>query len=67
MNFEALYSKLPNFIKYNNHILNFFLKIPKLLNSINKKSKIADSQNKVIQLLFSNYDLKARGTLKYMQ
>lgn len=67
MNFEALYSKLPDFIKYNPSILDFFLKIPKKLANINKKSKVIESQNQVIDLLFSNYDLKSKGTLKDIQ
>lgn len=67
MNFEALYSKLPGFIKYNNYILNFFLKIPKKLSNVNKKSKVIDSQSKVINLLFSNYDLKSKGSLRDVQ
>ena len=67
MNFEVLYSKLPGFIKYNNFILNFFLKIPKKLNNLNKKSKIIKSQNQVINILFSNYELKSKGTLRNIQ
>ena len=38
MDFEKLYSKLPDFIKYNRVVLDFFLKIPKKLDKFNKKS-----------------------------
>ena len=67
MNFEALYSKLPEFIRYNNYILDFFLRIPKKFEKFNKKSKIIKSQNEVINLLFSSYELKSTGTLRNMQ
>lgn len=67
MNFEGLYSKLPDFIKYNHFILDFFLKVPKKLNNLNKKSKIIESQKQVIDILFSSYDLKSKGTLRNIQ
>ena len=67
MNFEGLYSMLPDFIKYNHFILDFFLKVPKKLNNLNKKSKIIESQKQVIDILFSSYDLKSKGTLRNIQ
>lgn len=67
MNFERMYSKLPDFIKYNNHILNFFLKIPKFLSKFNKKSRIIDSQNQLFELIFLHSDFKLTGTARDVQ
>lgn len=67
MNFERLYSKLPSFIKYNNHILKFFMKIPKQLDKLNKKSNIIESQNQLFQLIFLNSNFEVTGTLRDIQ
>ena len=48
MDFEKIYAKLPDFIKYNNYILDFFLKIPKKLQNLNKKSNQLNSQNQLL-------------------
>ena len=52
MDFEKIYAKLPDSIKYNNYILDFFLKIPKKLQNLNKKSNQLNSQNQLLDLLF---------------
>ena len=67
MNFERLYSKLPDFIKYNRHILNFFLKIPKLLSKFNKKSRMLHSQNQLFELIFLHSDFQLTGTPRDIQ
>ena len=48
MDFEKIYAKLPDSIKYNNYILDFFLKIPKKLQNLNKKSNQLNSQNQLL-------------------
>lgn len=65
MDFEKYYDKLPGFIKYNNHILNFFLKIPKILQ--NNNSNVIDSHNEIINLLLTSSDIKFTGTLRNIQ
>lgn len=67
MNFERLYSKLPDFIKYNRHVLNFFLKIPKLLSKFNKKSRMINSQNQLFELIFLHSDFQLTGTPRDIQ
>ena len=67
MNFEKMYSKLPDFIKYNSHILNFFLKIPKKVSNLNKKSNIIKSHNQLFELIFLHSNFQVTGTLRNMQ
>lgn len=67
MNFEKLYVKLPDVIKYNKYILDFFLKLPKKLQNLNKKSNQLDSQNQLLNLLFTSCDIKIKGTLRNVQ
>lgn len=67
MDFERLYSKLPSFIKYNNFILNFSLKLSKKLNNLNRKSKINESHQQMFELLFIHSDFEAKGTLRDVQ
>ncbi|WP_299524027.1 phosphorylcholine transferase LicD [uncultured Methanobrevibacter sp.] len=67
MDFEKIYAKLPGAIKYNNHMLNFFLKVPKKLQNLNKKSNQLDSQNQLLDLLFTSCDIKIKGTLRNVQ
>ena len=57
MDFEKLYSKLPNFIKYNRVVLNIFLDIAKLLRKV-----INDKSNEI-----SPYDFKVTNILKNTQ
>lgn len=67
MNFEKLYSKLPEFIKYNNYVLDFSLKIPKLLFEVNKKSAIINSQNQLFELIFLHSDFQLTGASRDVQ
>ena len=67
MDFEKLYSKLPNFIKYNRFVLDFFLKIPKKLDKLNKKSRINESHQQLFELMLVHSDFKAKGTLRNIQ
>lgn len=63
MNFLNLYSKLPNFIKFNKFILDLSLKTSKKIHNLNSKS----NQNQLFELLFLNSEFKPRGTLKNIQ
>ena len=65
MDFEKIYAKLPDSIKYNNYILDFFLKIPKKLQNLNKKSNQLNSQNQLLDLLFTSCDIKIKGNFSY--
>ena len=67
MDFEKIYAKLPDFIKYNNYILDFFLKIPKKLQNLNKKSNQLNSQNQLLDLLFTSCDIRIKGNLRNVQ
>lgn len=67
MDFEKIYAKLPDFIKYNNYILDFFLKIPKKLQNLNKKSNQLNSQNQLLDLLFTSCDIQIKGNLRNVQ
>ena len=67
MDFEKLYSKLPEFIKYNPNVLDFFLKVSKKIINLNKRSDVSKSQKKLIDLGVSSYDGEATGTLRDMQ
>jgi lipopolysaccharide cholinephosphotransferase len=67
MDFEKLYSKLPDFIKYNRVVLDFFLKIPKKLDKLNKKSRINESHQQLFELMLVHSDFKAKGTLRNIQ
>ena len=67
MDFEKLYAKLPGFIKYNKYVLNFFLKLPKKLRKLNKKSNQLDSQNSMLDILFTSCDIKIKGNLRNVQ
>lgn len=67
MDFEKIYAKLPDSIKYNNYILDFFLKIPKKLQNLNKKSNQLNSQNQLLDLLFTSCDIKIKGNLRNVQ
>jgi len=67
MDFENLYMKLPNFIKYNRFIFNFSIKFSKMLRNFNKKSKIIDSQHELMNFIFLNSKFEAKGTLRNVQ
>ena len=67
MNFENLYSKLPDFIKYNNSILNFAMKMPKKLANLHRKSNIQNSQHQLFELIFIHSEVKIKGTLRNIQ
>ena len=67
MDFEKLYSKLPDFIKYNRVVLDFFLKIPKKLDKFNKKSRVNESHQQLFELMLVHSDFKAKGTLRNIQ
>jgi len=66
MDFEKWYSKLPDFIKYNNFILNFFLKIPKFLKKFDRNAKF-NSQKQLFELIFLNSKFEVTGTLRNIQ
>lgn len=67
MDFEKLYSKLPGFIKYNNTILNFFLKVPKKLFKFNLKKHQLESQNQLLKMLLIDSNIEFKGTLRDIQ
>lgn len=67
MNFEKLYSKLPNFIKYNNSILNFFINLSNKIHGLNHKDKVIKSHNQLFELIFLHSDFKVTGTLRNIQ
>ena len=67
MDYEKLYSGLPDFIKYNNFLLNFFLSLSKKLNKINNKSKIIKSQNQLLELILLHSNFEITGTLRNVQ
>ena len=67
MDFEKIYVKLPEFIKYNNFILDFFLKIPKKIDKLNKRSNVAESQKKLFELILLNSDFKVTGISRNVQ
>ena len=67
MDFEKIYAKLPEFIKYNNFILDFFLKIPKKIDKLNKRSNVAESQKKLFELILLNSDFKVTGISRNVQ
>lgn len=67
MNFEKLYSKLPNMIKFNNTFLKFFLAIAKKIRNFNKKSQISNSQNQLFELILLNSNFKVKGILRDTQ
>lgn len=67
VDFEELYSKLPSFIKYNNKILNFFLKIPKKLFKFNLKKHQLESQNHLLKMLLIDSNVEFKGTLRDIQ
>ena len=66
MNFERLYSKLPEFIKYNNFILNSSINVSKRLKS-NNKSNSARSQSQLFELIFLHSNFEVTGTLRNIQ
>lgn len=67
MNFEKLYSKLPDFIKYNNFILNSSISVSKRISKLNKKSDLAQSQNQLFELVFLHSNFEVTGTLRDIQ
>ena len=67
MDLEKLYSCLPDFIKYNNNILNFFLKIPKTIFKYNLERHQLESQNQLLKMLVIDGDIKFNGTLRDIQ
>ena len=67
MDLEKLYSCLPDFIKYNNNILNFFLKIPKKIFKYNLERHQLESQNQLLKMLVIDGDIKFNGTLRDIQ
>lgn len=67
MDFEKLYSKLPGFFKYNRYILNLFLGLSKKLRKLNNKSNQLDSQNCMLDILFTSCDIKIKGNLRNVQ
>ena len=67
MDLEKLYSCLPDFIKYNNTILNFFLKIPKKIFKYNLERHQLESQNQLLKMLVIDGDIKFNGTLRDIQ
>lgn len=67
MDLEKLYSCLPDFIKYNNTILNFFLKIPKKIFKYNLERHQLESQNQLLKMLVIDADIKFNGTLRDIQ
>lgn len=64
-----LYNKLPDKIKYNNHIFNFSLKILKKTRNFKKDEKLdmIKSNNQLLNILYTNYDIKVRGTPRKIQ
>lgn len=67
MDLEKLYSCLPDFIKYNNNILNFFLKIPKKIFKYNLERHQLESQNQLLKMLVIDGDIKFNGILRDIQ
>ena len=67
MGVEKLYTKLPNFLKYNRIIFNFSMKLSTMLSNVNHKSKIIDSQHELMNFIFLNSKFEAKGTLRNTQ
>lgn len=67
MGVEKLYTKLPNFLKYNRVIFNFSMKLSTMLSNVNHKSKIIDSQHELMNFIFLNSKFEAKGTLRNTQ
>lgn len=65
MDFEKYYAKLPDFIKYNNLFLNFFLTLSKRLKRKNKNQ--INSQQQLLNLLFTSCDIRLKGTPRNIQ
>ncbi|MDO5849535.1 MAG: LicD family protein [Methanobrevibacter sp.] len=65
MNLERLYRKLPNFLKYNNFLLKKVLSLAKKIRKVN--SNEMDFHYFLLNFLFTNYDIKPRGTLRKLQ
>ena len=67
MNFEIFYSKLPNFLKYNKYIYKLSLKLSNKLRNLGKNKKEIDSQYQLLNLLFTNSEIKLKGHLRDIQ
>lgn len=67
MDLEKIYAKLPEFIKYNRFILDFFYKIPKKLAKLNKRSNVAESHKQLFELIILDSDFKIKGTSRNIQ
>ena len=67
MDFEKLYSKLPDFIKYNNFILNLSFKLSKKLSKFNNKADLVKSQTELFELIFLHSKFEITGTLSDFQ
>lgn len=67
MNFEKIYSRLPNFIKYNRVLYSFSLKLAKNLRSLNSSNNQLNSQNQLLNILFTNCDFQINGELRDIQ
>ena len=67
MNFERIYSRLPNFIKYNRVLYSFSLKLAKSLRNLNSSNNQLNSQNQLLNILFTNCDFQIKGELRDIQ
>ena len=67
MDFEKLYDKLPDFLKYNRYFLEFFMKIPPRLSKFKSKETQLSSQNYLLNMLLVNSDVKFTGPLRDIQ
>lgn len=67
MNFERIYSRLPNFIKYNRKLYSFSLKLARNLRNFNSSNNQLDSQNQLLNILFTNCDFQIKGVLRDIQ
>ncbi|MDO5849564.1 MAG: LicD family protein [Methanobrevibacter sp.] len=67
MDFERLYGKLPDFIKYNSSVLNFFLSAADKLRSGSKTSKQMESHQELLNILFTSCDIKMKGLARDIQ
>lgn len=67
MDFERLYSKLPDFIKYNNFILESSMKLSKKLVKFKSEDSQLEFQHHLLNQIFINSNIKFSGTLRNIQ
>ena len=66
LDFEKMYSLLPDFIKYNKYVLNFFLSFSKKLIKLTNNSNTPESEE-FLKLVTSDSNFQANGVLRDVQ